>query len=197
MSVPESVKTAASTIASDRRYTYALVLGVVIALGLYGLWFFQIEPVYGWLAGSMVLIEAAAVSLVEGIKTGIAGLTSAFVTQPIGTITATLASAGAVYGIVSKIRADHQTAKVQAEAATQVAEAQKAAISAGQKANMAEDKIKGLETQIEGYKNDTSFVDAQKIISEQRAKITTLTDTKAELEKLVADLKLKEKEVVH
>jgi ribosomal protein S15P/S13E len=186
----------AAVVVSDRRYLIGAIIGATIGLSLFGLWYFHIEPAYSYLAGVMPPLQLAANSIVGGLKTAAAGIMTAFVTQPFATGTAMLASAGAIYGIVSKIRADKLSADTRAIAAKEVGEAQKAAIVASQQATMATEKIKTLEAQIEEYKNDTSFGDSQKIIAEQRDRVRTLEATVAELERVIEGLKLKEKTVI-
>lgn len=196
MSIPKPISDAATTVLSDKRYTYAAVIGILIGVALFMVWFFQIEPVSGWMVTLMSYVQIVAAGLVSAGQIALADLQNAFVTQPIPTATAVIATAGGVYGILSKISADRAAATKAVEAAAQVTEAQKAAITAGQNLTLANGQVEDLKTQLAKYQNDSSLTEAQTLISEQAMQIRSKADQITTLENTILDLKMKEKTVI-
>lgn len=196
MSIPKPISDAATTVLSDRRYTYALVIGVLIGVAMFALWFLNIEPVSGWMATLMGYVQSTATALVSAAQTAWAGVVTTFQAQPALALTTIVTTAGGIYGIASKISADRAAASKAVAAAAQVTEAQKAAIIAGQNLTVANGQVEDLKTQIAKYENDSTLTEAQTLIQEQATQLRSKVDQIDTLEKTILDLKMKEKTVI-
>lgn len=185
-----------TTALTDRRYTYAIVIGVAIAAVILTLWYLQVEPFHGYMIPFMAGVQDTAVVVAQKVQDGVAGIGKLFVENPWQAGTVTLAAVGSVYGIVSKIRADHLTAKTQVEAAKQVSDAQKQVILAGQQYEAAQVKIDSMSKELETYKSDNALGEAQKLLTEKTDRVRELETTVRTLEDTIKQLKLTEKTVV-
>ena len=185
-----------TTALSDRRYTYAIVIGVAIAAVILTLWYLQVEPFHGYMAPFMAGVQTTAEVVAQKVTEGLNSIGTLFAQNPWQAGTVTLAAVGSAYGIISKIRADHLTAKTQVEAAKQVSDAQKQVILMGQQYQTSENQVKSLQTELETYKNDNALGEAQKLITEKTDRVRELETSVRTLEATIKELKLTEKTVV-
>lgn len=174
-----------------------LLVGVLIGVGIYCAWAFDVEPFAGYLqpymlavTGFVKIFEADVISLANtAIKYAEANPIPAF----LGGIT----MFGTVYGIYSKVAGDRALARTQALASEQISEVQGNLVNTSQNLGVAQTKITSLQEELDTYKNDTSFQEAQNMIGTMKSQVSQKEATIGELTKIIEDLKTKTQIVVH
>lgn len=199
MSMPRipDAQTVRSTLKTGMTYKLYIALGAGIGLAVFFAWLMKVEPIYSFVDGFMLEMSGAAKVLVNNLGLMVKDAIDYFNANPIPAVIGLVTAGGTVYGLVSKIQGDRARAESERYANEQIMETQKKLIETGQQHLLATQKVDALEGQLEVYKNDTSFTEAQSVIQNLKTQLSTKNETISELEKLLADLKTKETVVVH
>jgi hypothetical protein len=186
-----------TTIKTGLSYKLYLIVGVSIGLGIYLLWYFNIEPVHGLVNVLVVNLSVAGQQLAISLQ-GLASQAIAyFNAEPIPATIGVLTAAGTVYGIISKVQGDRARAETERLANQQIQETQQKLVETSQQHLAATQQITTLKDKLSAYESDTSFTEAQNVIGDLKKQLTTKTDTITELENIIESLKTKETVVVH
>jgi len=195
----ERVAKVAAVVSSDRRYVYAAVIGVLIGGGVLAVWFMRIEPLYGWMAPIMDGANNVAIAVAQKVEEtlGNFGTQLSNPATALSAITGGAAVVGGLYTIASKIQSQRKIAQTQVDAAREVAEAQKIAISVGTQLKATEEHLANANKRISELEDTDALAEADKIIAEKNDRIRTLEDSVVTLENAIKELKLTEKVVTH
>lgn len=198
MSAPDigkTIQTAAGALKTGISYKIYIVLGICIGIALYLAWLLKFEPIHGLVDGFMITMSNVAGELAAQAVVLFNGALAYFTANPVAGMIGLVTAFGTVYGLASTIRADRAKAETERLANEQIQETQRKLVETSQAHVLATQEISGLKEKLAGYENDTGFTEAQKLISDQVAQLRTKTDEVNTLEKVIENLKLKEKTV--
>jgi hypothetical protein len=178
-------------------YKTLLLVGLLMGVGVYSLWLLHVEPFAGILQPYML----AVTGFVKDIGAGIVNLVNMGVkytmSQPLPAVVGGITMLGTVYGIFSKVAGDRALAKTQALASEQIQQAHADLLDLSQQHGIAQTKIGSLQEELDAYKNDTSFQEAQTMIGSLKTQVSQKEATVQELTHLIEDLKTKTTVMVH
>lgn len=178
-------------------YKAALVVGLAIGFGLFGLWSMHIEPFAGYLQPFMVAMSGFVKAFTADLMS-LANMAIKYAeANPIPAFLGAMTLFGTVYGIFSKISGDRALARTKAMASEQITDAHAELLDLSQRHNIAQTKVNSLQEELDTYKNDTSFQEAQGMISGLKSEVSQKAETIQELSKIIEDLKTKTQVVVH
>ena len=170
-------------------WTVILVSGL-IASAIFACWWLNIEPIFGLFNGVFTPLSSFGASLVSGLNLGgiIGSIQEMFQTNPLGTTVTIVSGLAAVYGILSKVRADNAK-KATEEAATE---------QLNDLDNRYQNRIYELEKNIGdtgALKSRITELESTDWVSQLSLKDTKISDLRAQQNLLMDQLKLKEEEL--
>lgn len=178
-------------------YRTLLAVGVLIGVGVYGLWILHVEPFAGYLQPYMLAVTGFVRTLGADILS-LANMAIKYAeAYPIPAFLGALTMFGTVYGIFSKVVGDRALARTQAMASEEIGQARGDLLDLSQKHNIAQTKITSLQEELDAYKNDTSFQEAQGLIGNLKTQVSQKEATVQELTNIIEDLKTKTTVMVH
>jgi hypothetical protein len=199
MSLPNSqdtVWTVSKAVGTGRTYKVYLAIGVCIGLGLYVAWLTNFEPVHSFINDFILNISSVGVTVAEKAQVWANDAGAYFTANPVPATIGIVTAAGTVYGLISKVQADRARAETERYTNEQIMETQRKLVETSQQHLLATQEIGGLKEKLSAYENDTSFIEAKQLIADQATQLRTKADEVSTLEKLITDLKLKEKTVI-
>ena len=113
-------------------WTAVLIWGVLIGLGVFGLWYYRVEPVYGWLNGVGAWADSAIKNLTGSVDFANLGnqLTEYITANPVVAITAIIGVTGGVLALYERSQRIRETnLKLAAQEAEEYAKIQSSAVT--------------------------------------------------------------------
>jgi hypothetical protein len=179
----------------DHSTLFAVIIGVLLGLALWLLWFNNIEPFYSFLNPIVAWSISIMASLGVFARSLLAAIGKYAQENPIPATLEFLSVAGAGYGILSKLSADRAKNAVQNELNAKLMDAQSSLIDVSQKHDLAQQQIQTLNSQLDQYKNDDYVTQLETNVSQLKGQLTTQLAAKDEtirtLENMIQDMKQK------
>lgn len=176
---------------------YLILIGVAIGCTLFGLWYFQVEPAYGYLNPLMTQVITFVQTLISPFASAIDYIKNAFMTNPLACITAVIGIGSVLYGLYSKIKTSRLEQEAQETMCNQAINYENQLYEKTQQYKDQEASLEELKQKLALYE-ESSPTDLLKqyesTITEKNAELTSLRGQITALNNVIADLKVKVKE---
>lgn len=198
MSIPDvrpAAEAAANALKTGTTYKVYVLVGLIVGLCIFAVWFFRIEPVHGYVDNFIGALQPLISGITSLVKNLMSDMGKYFEAQPLPATIGVVTAFGTIYGVYSTVSAQRARAETERLANEQIQDTQSKLLQTSQQHLQALAENKTLQEQLDAYQNDTSFSEAQKIIGDLKTQVNSKTDQVTTLQNLVESLKLKEKVV--
>lgn len=199
MSIPDlepAAQAGANILKTGINYKLYVVIGLVIGVGLFSAWFLKLEPIHSWIDPAMAPLSAIAAALIVDAQGMFESFMKYLAANPIAGVLGIVTAFGTLYGVVSAVSAQRAKANAEALATEKIHEAQQSLVDTSQKYAQTTRELSEAKDKIASYENDPSLQEAQIMVSDLNQKVRMQADTISELEKVIQDMKLKEKTII-